>query len=192
MVDRTRVQSILSLLKRTYPNAKIVLKYRNPWELLVAVILSAQCTDVMVNKVTQKLFAKYPTASDFAKADRAELEAEIRSTGFFRNKTKRLIPIGFHKFSVFLNERLFQTLVAWDKLIAETAFNTQTALIDTHIILAGYAHQLVINHIQLYLAAAAAIRAGGGNPFYPIGSRFDTAQIFSKRAGGADLQTFSA
>ncbi|OGG30684.1 hypothetical protein A2973_01455 [Candidatus Gottesmanbacteria bacterium RIFCSPLOWO2_01_FULL_49_10] len=91
MVDRTRVQSILSLLKRTYPNAKIVLKYRNPWELLVAVILSAQCTDVMVNKVTQKLFAKYPTLEEYVGADLKEFEQDVKSTGFYHNKAKNIL-----------------------------------------------------------------------------------------------------
>ncbi len=83
-------KEILELLKKHYPHAKIILKYSNEWELLVAVILSAQCTDVMVNKVTEKLFKKYKTIKDYANADLKELEQDIRSTGFYRNKAKNL------------------------------------------------------------------------------------------------------
>lgn len=91
MADRARVQSIITILKKSYPNAKIILNYKNPWELLVAVILSAQCTDVVVNKVTQKLFTKYPTLDDYDLADLAEFEQEIKSTGFYHNKAKNIL-----------------------------------------------------------------------------------------------------
>lgn len=91
MVERARVQTILTLLKKAYPNAKIVLKYKNPWELLVAVILSAQCTDVMVNKVTEKLFVKYPTLEDYITADPAVFEQDIKSTGFYHNKANNIL-----------------------------------------------------------------------------------------------------
>mgnify|MGYP001598224552 CR=1 FL=1 len=82
---------IIELLKKEYPDAKIILKYSNPWELLVSVILSAQCTDVMVNKVTEKLFAKYKTLEDYVKADLAEFEQDITSTGFYHNKAKNVL-----------------------------------------------------------------------------------------------------
>lgn len=85
-----RIGTILSLLKKDYPKAKIVLNYSNNWELLVAVVLSAQCTDVMVNKVTSKLFKKYKTIQDYANADLHELENDIRSTGFYKNKAKNI------------------------------------------------------------------------------------------------------
>jgi len=85
------VKRILQILNETYPNATCALTHRNAWELLVATILSAQCTDKRVNEVTPELFRKYPTIADFAHASPAELEKEIRSTGFFRNKTKSLI-----------------------------------------------------------------------------------------------------
>lgn len=91
MVDRARVHSILHLLRRSYPDAKIVLRYHNSWELLVAVILSAQCTDVMVNKVTEKLFIKYPTLTDYENADLKEFEEDIKSTGFYHNKAKNIL-----------------------------------------------------------------------------------------------------
>jgi len=86
-----RVRAILRELGRLYPKADCELSRRNPFELLCATILSAQCTDERVNKVTPALFAKYRSAADYARADRAELEAEIRSTGFFRNKAKSII-----------------------------------------------------------------------------------------------------
>ena len=86
-----RVAKILRILNETYPNATCALTHRNAWELLVATILSAQCTDKRVNEVTPGLFRKYPTIEDFAHAGPVELENDIRSTGFFRNKTKSLI-----------------------------------------------------------------------------------------------------
>jgi endonuclease III len=82
---------IISLLKQTYPDARCALEYRNAYELLCATILSAQCTDVRVNMVTPALFARYPTPFELAAADPAEVEEIIKSTGFFRNKTKSLI-----------------------------------------------------------------------------------------------------
>lgn len=87
----TRVRKILALLDRAYPQATCALLHRNPWELLVSTILSAQCTDKRVNEVTPGLFAKYPTVADFARANREELAQDIRSTGFFNNKAKSVI-----------------------------------------------------------------------------------------------------
>lgn len=81
----------LQRLKKSYPNAKIVLKFSNPWELLVAVILSAQCTDKKVNEVTARLFRKYPTLEHYVKADPKEFEQDIKSTGFYRAKTKSIL-----------------------------------------------------------------------------------------------------
>ena len=86
-----RIKKILSLLERAYPDAKIVLHYKNPLELLVATILAAQCTDERVNKVTEILFKKYQTAKDYANAKPEVFEQEIRSTGFYRNKAKNVI-----------------------------------------------------------------------------------------------------
>jgi endonuclease-3 len=82
---------ILSQLKELYPEARCALEHRNAYELLCATILSAQCTDARVNLVTPKLFARYPTAFELARANPAEVEEIIKSTGFFRNKTKSLI-----------------------------------------------------------------------------------------------------
>jgi endonuclease III len=88
---KTRLAKILRILEKTYPAAETCLTFRTPWELLVATALSAQCTDERVNKVTPGLFAKFPDVRAFARADQAALEAEIRSTGFFRNKAKNLL-----------------------------------------------------------------------------------------------------
>jgi endonuclease III len=82
---------IIRRLRQEYAGAHIVLDFGGDWELLVAVILSAQCTDKMVNQVTAKLFKKYRTIEDYAGADVAEFELDIRPTGFFRNKTKHII-----------------------------------------------------------------------------------------------------
>ena len=88
---RERLREILRLLARTYPDAHCELNFATPLELLVATILSAQCTDARVNQVTASLFKKYRSAVDFARADPATFEQEIRSTGFFRNKAKNIL-----------------------------------------------------------------------------------------------------
>src|SRR5262245_52797588 len=85
-----RMKKIIAGLKKTYPDAHCELSFSNPLELLIATILSAQCTDKRVNLVTADLFKKYRSESDFAKADLAELEQDIKSTGFFRNKAKNI------------------------------------------------------------------------------------------------------
>lgn len=86
-----RAAEIISRLKGEYPDAGIVLQFGNDWELLVAVVLSAQSTDKMVNQVTASLFRKYQTIEDYASADPPEFEQDIHSTGFFRNKAKHII-----------------------------------------------------------------------------------------------------
>jgi endonuclease-3 len=88
---RARARKILRALERTYPDAKIALNFTSPFELLVATILSAQCTDERVNMVTPGLFGRYPTARHLAGADPGRLEDEIRSTGFFRAKARALL-----------------------------------------------------------------------------------------------------
>jgi endonuclease-3 len=88
--SKTRVLRVVELLEKEHPDAKIALHYTNPLELLVATILSAQCTDERVKMVTKKLFKKYPKAEDYANADLKALEQDIRSTGFYRNKAKNI------------------------------------------------------------------------------------------------------
>jgi endonuclease-3 len=89
--DPKRVATILAKLDEAYPNALCELKHANPFQLLVSTILSAQCTDVRVNQVTETLYKKYPNPEAFAHANARELELEIRPTGFFRNKTKSVM-----------------------------------------------------------------------------------------------------
>jgi len=88
---KKRVATIIEILRRTYPDAKCRLDFGSPLELLVATILAAQCTDDRVNIVTKDLFRKYKTAADYARADPEQLQDDIRSTGFFRNKAKSVI-----------------------------------------------------------------------------------------------------
>jgi endonuclease-3 len=89
--DPKRVAAILAKLDEAYPAANCELKHENAFQLLISTILSAQCTDVRVNQVTQTLYTKYPNAEAFAHANPSELEQEIRPTGFFRNKTKSIM-----------------------------------------------------------------------------------------------------
>ena len=88
---KEKALKIIKVLKRLFPTAKIALNYSNPWELLVAVVLSAQCTDKKVNEVTEKLFKKYKTLDDYIKANPREFEQDIKSTGFYKNKAKNIL-----------------------------------------------------------------------------------------------------
>ena len=88
---KKRANKIVKKLQELFPDAAIVLKYSNTWELLVSVILSAQCTDKQVNIVTEKLFEKYRTLDDYVKANVDEFEKDIKSTGFYRNKAKNIL-----------------------------------------------------------------------------------------------------
>lgn len=87
---RKRARKILALLKSEYPDAACALQFSTPFELLVATVLSAQCTDERVNAVTRSLFRKYKSPRDYLRAPQAELEKEIQSTGFYRNKAKNI------------------------------------------------------------------------------------------------------
>ena len=89
--QRARARKIVAYLKRAYPQPKTELKYKYPFQLVVSVMLSAQCTDKVVNRVTEKLYKKYKTVDDFARARRSVLEKEISSIPFFRNKAKAII-----------------------------------------------------------------------------------------------------
>ncbi len=88
---KKRAQKILKILKKLFPHANMMLKYSNHWELLVAVMLSAQCTDKKVNEVTSALFKKYRTLNDYIHADPKEFEKDIFSTGFYRAKTRNIL-----------------------------------------------------------------------------------------------------
>lgn len=88
---KVRAQIVLKELRKLFPDAKIALRFSNPWELLVAIILSAQCTDKKVNEVTTKLFKKYQTLDDYVNAKQEEFEQDIFQTGFYRNKAKNIL-----------------------------------------------------------------------------------------------------
>ncbi len=90
-MDRDRALKVLRILEREYKKPRAALRFRDPLQLLVATILSAQCTDARVNKVTEHLFSKYKTAEDYANADLREFEEEIRPTGFYKNKARNII-----------------------------------------------------------------------------------------------------
>lgn len=90
-LDPKRITELLKRLNAAYPDPKCALTHRNAWELTVATILSAQCTDVRVNMVTPELFAKYPTPADLARVEPEQIEPDIRTTGFFRNKAKSIV-----------------------------------------------------------------------------------------------------
>ncbi len=89
--QQERAGDIINVLKKLFPGAGMMLKYENNWELLVSVILSAQCTDKKVNQVTEKLFRKYPTLDDYVNADPRVFEQDIFSTGFYHAKTKNIL-----------------------------------------------------------------------------------------------------
>lgn len=88
---KKRAENIIAVLKKKYPDAAIVLKFSNPWELLIAVILSAQCTDKKVNEITERLFKKYRALEDYVRADPEEFECDIHAAGFYRAKTKSIL-----------------------------------------------------------------------------------------------------
>lgn len=91
MYNKSRAPRIAAVLKKLFPHAGMMLRYRTPWECLVAVQLSAQCTDKKVNEVTPGLFKKYPTLHDYVTAKPSAFQRDIHSTGFYRNKTKNIL-----------------------------------------------------------------------------------------------------
>jgi endonuclease-3 len=147
MEDRQRVKRIILILSQEYPKARTALHFTNPLELLVAAVLSAQCTDERVNKVTEILFKKYRQAQDYAEADLEELEEDVRSTGFYRNKAKAI-----KGFSTDLVKRFggkvpsdLEDLVSLPgigrktaNLVLAEAFGIPGIVVDTHVLrLAG-------------------------------------------------------
>lgn len=140
---RARIQDILQHLDEMYPEATCALHHSNAWELLVATILSAQCTDKRVNEVTPALFAKYPTIQDFAHASQPELADDIRSTGFFNNKSKSVIGAAKRILSGFNGEvpRTIEELLTvpgaarkTSNVVLGTAFGIASGVVvDTHV-----------------------------------------------------------
>lgn len=134
---------ITELLLKKYPRPKIALKFTNPLELSVATILSAQCTDVRVNQVTEKLFKKYRTANDYADADIKGFEQEIKSTGFYKNKAKMIINMAKKLISDF-GGKIPSTMEELTTLpgvgrktasvVLSAAFNIPAIPVDTHVL----------------------------------------------------------
>ncbi|MCX5722991.1 MAG: endonuclease III [Nitrospirae bacterium] len=142
-VDRQeRLKAIAKALQRTMPAPKMELDHRTPWELLVATILSAQCTDQRVNQVTPALFRRYPGPADLAGADQLEVEQLIRSTGFFKSKAKHLIGCSKAVTERFHEEvpRTMETLITLPgvgrktaNVILGNAFGQPGIVVDTHV-----------------------------------------------------------
>jgi len=140
---KKRVKRIIEILEKEYPGARTALTFRSPLELLVATVLSAQCTDKVVNQVTRELFKKYRSAEDYADVDLAALEEDIRPTGFFRNKAKSI-----KGFSATLVERFngqvpgnLEDLVSLPgigrktaNLVLSEAFDIPGIVVDTHVL----------------------------------------------------------
>jgi endonuclease-3 len=141
--DPKRLRAILSKLDEAYPDVTCALTHENPFQLLIATILSAQCTDVRVNEVTKTLFQKYKTPAEFAHADPRDLEKDIRPTGFFRNKTKSIQGASTKIMEEFGNQvpRTMEELLTLPgvarktaNVVLGTAFSvTAGVVVDTHV-----------------------------------------------------------
>jgi len=138
----TTAERITRRLLERYPDPKIALRFSNPFELLIAVILSAQCTDARVNAVTTDLFRKYRTAADYATADLATFEREIQSTGFYRNKAKTVIACAGRLVDAYggkVPETIddLTTLPGVGRktanMVLGNAFGRQAVAVDTHV-----------------------------------------------------------
>ncbi len=141
-IEKDRAKKVFALLKKSYPDAKIALDFNTPFELLVATILSAQCTDARVNMVTPELFRKYPSPKSFAEADVKELQQDIRSTGFYRQKAKSLISCGKSLVEKFGGDvpRTMEELLMLDgvgrktaNVLLGSAFGIPGIAVDTHV-----------------------------------------------------------
>jgi endonuclease III len=139
---RARARRIVRALKKAYPDAKCALDFTNPLELLVATILSAQCTDERVNMVTPALFKKYRTAGDYAAVDAAALEEEVRSTGFYRAKSRSIIGmaktlVDRHRGEVPKDREALTELpgvgLKTANVLLGNAFGEQAIAVDTHV-----------------------------------------------------------
>ena len=139
---RARARSLIRHLERAYPDAACALRFTTPLELLVATILAAQCTDERVNQVTRSLFEKYRRAEDYARADPATFEGEIRSTGFFRAKTRSVLGMARALVERHGGEvpRTIETLTALPgvgrktaNVVLGNAFDVPGIAVDTHV-----------------------------------------------------------
>ena len=139
---KNRVKGIIKILSKEIPDSRIALRSSNPLELLIATILSAQCTDIKVNQVTVDLFKKYRSAKDYAESNLAKLEEEIRPTGFYRNKAKSLQKCGQELVKQFNGEvpKTLEELVTLPgvgrktaNVILGNAFGIPGIVVDTHV-----------------------------------------------------------
>jgi endonuclease-3 len=137
-----RVKEIIKVLSKEIPDSRIALKFSNPLELLIATILSAQCTDVKVNQVTESLFKKYRSARDYAKANPTEFEEDIKPTGFYRNKAKSIQKCCLELMVRFGGKvpKTLEELVTLPgvgrktaNVILGNAFDTPGIVVDTHV-----------------------------------------------------------
>ena len=143
MKKQERIEKILECLDREYTTEyRCYLNYTEPWQLLIATILSAQCTDARVNMVTKDLFQKYPTVEAFAGADLAELEQDIHSTGFYKNKAKNIIACAIRLLEVYDGElpRDIEDLTSLAGVGRKTAnvirgniYHEPSIVVDTHV-----------------------------------------------------------
>lgn len=142
MLNREETEKVLDILHKNYPDAECELDYTKPFELMVATILSAQCTDVRVNKVTAELFKEYNKPEDYLKLSETELEEKIRSTGFYRNKSRHILRsarILYEKYGSNLpetREELMKLPGVGRKtanVILSNAFKKNAIAVDTHV-----------------------------------------------------------
>ena len=139
---KKRVKEIIKILSKEIPDSRIALRFSNPFELLIATILSAQCTDVKVNQVTTDLFKKYRSAKDYAESNLVTLEGDIRPTGFYRNKAKSIQKCCQELVKRFAGEipRTLEELVTLPgvgrktaNVIVGNAFGIPGIVVDTHV-----------------------------------------------------------
>ncbi|HLI35571.1 MAG TPA: endonuclease III [Terriglobia bacterium] len=152
--SRARMNKIFAALDKLFPNAQCALKHENAFQLLVATILSAQCTDTRVNMVTPGLFQKYPTPQDFAALRPEVLAEDIRSTGFFRNKARNIVGAAQKIVSDFGGQvpRTMEELLSLPgvarktaNVVLGTAYGLATGIVvDTHVF--RFAHRLKLSH----------------------------------------------
>ncbi|KJR42271.1 endonuclease III [Candidatus Magnetoovum chiemensis] len=143
IMDKQYISNIINTLRQKYPSPKTALYYTNPLELLIATILSAQCTDIRVNEVTKTLFDKYKTVYDYANAQRHSFEQEIKSTGFYKNKAEKIIECSNELIKEF-SAKVPQTMDELIRLpgvgrktasvVLACAYSIPAIAVDTHVL----------------------------------------------------------
>jgi len=165
IATNTHIQEILSIFLRQYPEAKIALRYSSPWELLVAVILSAQCTDKKVNQVTDVLFKKYPSFNNYLTATPQQFEKDIYTTGFFRSKTRHILNSA-HSIADKYKGHVPKTL---DALLTLPGVGRKTAhivLLNAFGVVSGIPVDTHVSRISQRLKLVPMQNIGGHDPVY--------------------------